>query len=176
MLLMKLEKYGIRGPILDWYRSYLLNRNMRVKCPSNINGQMTYSSYHELDYGTPQGSCLEPLLFLVYINDLQQTIEYCNIILFADDTTLIQGHKSLKYLKWMIEDLSRMIDWFRANLLTINLQKTECIVFPMNSSQDKVVQIEMNILGYCLKNTSYTKFLGLWIDHRLQWKIHTNTL
>ena len=53
MLLNKMERYGIRGHALDWYTSYLTNKQMRVKCPSDITGKMTYSSYHKLDYGTP---------------------------------------------------------------------------------------------------------------------------
>ena len=130
-LLCKMEKYGIRGSNLKWFESYLENRSMRVKCISNITGQLEYSTYHKLEYGTPQGSCLGPLLFLIYINDLQNSILYSTTILFADDTTLLQGHQNLKYLKWSIEeDLKLMIDWFKANLLTINLEKTECLLIP----------------------------------------------
>ena len=177
MLLDKMEKYGIRGPTLDWFRSYLSNRYMRVRCVSNTTGQMTYSTYHKLDYGTPQGSCLGPLLFLIYINDLHQSIEYCNIILFADDTTLIHGHKSLKFLKWMIEeDLKRMTDWFNANQLTINLDKTECILFPLNTVQSKLEEIQLTINDKHLKSTNCTKFLGTWIDHKLHWKTQTSNL
>ena len=161
--------------LLDWFSSYLMNRQMRVKCPSDITGQMTYSSYHNLDYGTPQGSCLGPLLFLIYINDLHQSIYYCSMILFADDTTLINGNKSLRYLKWMIEeDLSRMTDWFNANQLTINLSKTECILFPVQTN--KTEEIELKINEKQLKSTKCTKFLGTWIDHNLQWKTHTSNL
>ena len=133
-LLCKMDKYGIRGPTLQWFKSYLDNRSMRVKCISNITRQLEYSTYHKLGYGIPQGSCLGPLLLLIYIHDLQNSIQYSNTILFADDTTLMQGHQNLKYLKWSIEEnLKQMIDWFRANLLTINLDKTECLVFHKNN-------------------------------------------
>ena len=179
MLLSKMEKYGIRGPILKWFSSYLDNRHMRVKCPSDVTGQLTYSSYHKLDYGTPQGSCLGPLLFLIYINDLHQVIQYCNMILFADDTTLIHGNKSLRHLKWMIEeDLSRMTDWFNANQLTINLGKTECILFPVQTTQNNLSsdKLELVINGKELSSTNCTKFLGTWIDKKLQWKTHTSNL
>ena len=57
-LLCKMDKYGIRGTSLEWFKSYLENRSMRVKCTSNVSGQPEYSTYHELEYGTPQGSCL----------------------------------------------------------------------------------------------------------------------
>ena len=175
-LLCKMEKYGIRGSNLQWFESYLENRSMRVKCISNITGQLEYSTYHKLEYDTPQGSCLGPLLFLIYINDLQNSILYSTTILFADDTTLLQGHQNLKYLKWSIEeDLKLMIDWFKANLLTINLEKTECLLFHRNNSKSPP-NLELELGTHTIKSTDQVKFLGLWIDTKLQWTLHTNTL
>ena len=176
MLLQKMERYGIRGCTLKWFASYLSNRKMRVRCTSANTGQLDYSSYHDLDYGTPQGSCLGPLLFLIYINDLNHILEHCNIILFADDTTLLQGHRSLKYLRWMIEeDLRNMIDWFKANLLTINLNKTECVLFHY-SDKTSPNKFELDLNNIKLQSSEHTKFLGLWIDHTLSWRIHISNL
>ena len=176
MLLSKMDKYGIRGHSLEWFRSYLSNRTMRVKCTSNTSGQLEYSTYHKLEYGTPQGSCLGPLLFLIYINDLHYTIQYSSVILFADDTTILHGHKNLNYLKWSLEeDLKQMTDWLRANLLTINLNKTECVLFN-NSNNNNVPTFELEIGDCRISNTDQVKFLGLWIDRKLQWTMHTNTL
>ena len=176
MLLQKMFRYGIRGITLDWFRRYLKDRTMRVKCISNTTGAIEYSAYHQLDYGTPQGSCLGPLLFLIYINDLQFSILHSSAILFADDTTLLQGHKNLKYLKWsMEEDLKHVIDWFRANLLTLNLDKTECILFSASTSNTQL-HIELELGEHKLINTNHVKFLGLWIDQKLQWNKHLNTL
>ena len=176
MLLKKMERYGIRGCILEWFKSYLSNRKMRVKCTSPTTGQMEYSTYHDLDYGTPQGSCLGPLLFLIYINDLNHVVDYCSIILFADDTTMLQGHRNMKYLKWMIEeDLRHMADWFKANLLTINVSKTECILFPW-SNQKAQTKFELDFNGTTIHTSDYVKFLGLWIDYLLNWKTHVSNL
>ena len=96
--------------------------------------------------------------------------------MFADDTTLLQSHQNLKYLKWSIEeDLKQMIDWFRANLLTINLDKTECLLFH-NSNCNSPLKLELELGDHIIKNTDQVKFLGLWIDRKLQWTMHTNTL
>ena len=54
VLFAKLCKYGIRGITLDWFKSYLTNRKLRVKCMSGMTGKMEYSDYYDVDYGTPQ--------------------------------------------------------------------------------------------------------------------------
>ena len=87
-----LDKYGIRGVAKEWYRSYLTNRQMRVKCCVSSTGKYEHSNYLPLTYGAPQGSCLGPLIFLLFTNDLHKQIENCNTILFADDTTLYKTH------------------------------------------------------------------------------------
>ena len=92
ILLDKLDKYGIRGVAKEWYRSYLTNRQMRVKCCVSNTGKYEHSNYLPLTYGAPQGSCLGPLIFLIFTNDLHKQIENCNTILFADDTTLYKTH------------------------------------------------------------------------------------
>ena len=70
MMLKKLESYGICGNVLQWFRSYLSDRQIRTKCQVSRSGQMEYSEYKPIKYGTPQGSCLGPLLLLIFTNDL----------------------------------------------------------------------------------------------------------
>ena len=72
MILNKLESYGIRGTALQWFRSYLNNRQVRTKCTVASSGQVKYSEYKAINYGTPQGSCLGPLLFFIFTNDLHK--------------------------------------------------------------------------------------------------------
>ena len=97
LLLSKLQRYGIRGTALLWFKSYLRNRTLRAKCSTNDG--LTYSDCYPNDCGTPQGSCLGPLLFLLFTNDLHLHLEHCKCSLFADDTTLYILHRNNNYIK-----------------------------------------------------------------------------
>ena len=166
----KLERYGIRGQALDWFKDYLNNRNLRVKCRTGENGILTTSDTYPVEYGAPQGSCLGPLIFLIFCNDLHYHLDYLNCIQFADDTTLYLSHHSKKYLRFMLEtDLENISDWFRANKLTLNVGKTNCLVFGDNQPE---LTSALSINGERMHVTRTTKFLGVWIDDRLNWNRH----
>ena len=83
ILLAKLNHYGIRGVSNDLFKSYLSNRSQYL----SING--CESGIAAINCGVPQGSVLGPLLFLSYINDLNQTIKFCKVHHFADDANLL---------------------------------------------------------------------------------------
>ena len=80
-LIFKLQQNGISGNLLELFKSYLHNRKQRVL----MNG--SFSDYSPIESGVPQGSVLGPLLFLIYINDLEKNIK-SNVKFFADDTML----------------------------------------------------------------------------------------
>ena len=131
VLIRKLEKYGIRGKANEWFKDYLTNRKMRTKCVVASTGKMEYSEYQNITYGTPQGSCLGPLIFIIFTNDLHKQLQHSKSLLFADDTTLYKSHRNLNYLTWCIEeDMSRLTDWFRINKLTLNLDKNSVYTVP----------------------------------------------
>ena len=173
VLFEKLSKYGIRGVTLNWYKSYLTNRQLRVKCMVSSTQKQEYSSYSYVEYGTPQGSCLGPLLFLVFINDLHRNLNHCNDIQFADDTTIYKGHQSMRYLKWCIEmDLQNISDWFKANKLTLNISKSVYMIFSRKNHTD----IDLRLGDNKLPKVTTTKFLGIWIDQNLNWNKHLSKL
>ena len=110
VILKKMERYGIRGTCLAWLQSYLSNRKMLVKCKED-NGTNVKSDLYDLHYGTPQGSCMGPLLFLVFCNDLQLNLHHLRTIQFADDTTLYFSHRNQNYTQFCItDDLNRIED------------------------------------------------------------------
>ena len=174
ILLDKLHYYGIRGIAHDWFRSYLSNRKMRVKCLVSSTGKTKFSEYADITYGTPQGSCLGPLIYLIFTNDLAKNVTHCNTIMFADDTTLYKTHNNLRFLKWSLEqEFSTLLDWFRANKLTLNVDKTACILFQKSGSTK---EIELDLGGTIIPSTSTAKFLGMWLDRHLNWSTHLNKL
>ena len=104
ILLAKLSHYGIRGVSNDWFKSYLSNRSQYV----SINGYD--SGLAAINCGVPQGSVLGPLLFSLYINDLNQAIKFCKVHHFADDTNLICLGNSIKKRKKLVNaDLKRLV-------------------------------------------------------------------
>ena len=119
-----MERYGIRGLVKDWFSSYLNNHSLVVKVPVT-NNRITYSDRFDITYGTAQGSCLGPLLFIIFCNDIHLLQLYGHPILFADDTTLINSQKTNGLLHFTMEHDSHVLsEWFKANQLLLNISKT----------------------------------------------------
>ena len=103
IVLKKLEQYGIRRQTLKWFESYLSGCRLRVKFRPASTGQVEVTDEYDIEYGAPQGSCLGPLIFLVFCNDLSLHLEFLQCIQFADDTTLYLRHRNKHYLRYCVE-------------------------------------------------------------------------
>ena len=115
---------GVRGEILIWFELYIANKIQQTI----VND--TASDKIEVTHGVPQGSVLGPLLFLLYINDLNEAISHSIIHHSADDTNILFSHKCLKKIdKYINHDLSQIVQWLRGNIISLNASKAEIILF-----------------------------------------------
>ena len=141
---------------------------MRAKCTTGLSNSELSQTY-KTEFGTPQGSCLGPLLFIIFCDNLNIHLAYLSCIQFADDTTLYGSSKSLRLLQCEVEhDLAVITDWFRANKLTLNADKTIWVIFSPKNESSK--EIELKLGGHTIPCRTETKFLGVWIDMNLDWK------
>ena len=166
ILLKKLDWYGIRGKALDWFRSYLTDRTQYVKYNNAT------SSIKTLPCGVPQGSVLGPLLFIIYTNDLPNCLKVTKAILFADDTTIFLSSQNKQFIYESVnKDLYSLNEWFQTNKLSLNVSKTNYVLFN-NTRVDNADNFNLTIANESIERKNEVKFLGLYLDSKLDWNAH----
>jgi hypothetical protein len=167
ILLCKLEKYGIRGKNLKFFKKYLSGRKQCVK----VNGQL--SSILDILFGVPQGSILGPILFLLFINDLPTCLQKCECNLFADDTVIYtMNTDEIKATSDLQCDLDNVHNWFTANRLSINIDKSCTMSVTNKSRSNSIFYISDNMLS----SVTHTKYLGVTICENLSWEAQIKTV
>ena len=128
----------------------------------------TKSSFENIKYGVPQGSILGPILFLVYINNIKNSSTLI-ILCFADDITVSQSSQNIPdFYNVMRVELEILNQWFRANRLCLNIQKTKYIIFRPQIAQTmdnerslKINEHNIERIGNNLNTKSFI-FLGIY--------------
>ena len=160
ILCKKLELYGVQQRELSWFRSYLSNRKQFCR----VNG--VDSNVAEIDVGVPQGSCLGPLLFLIYINDLPQAVQDSSVTMYADDTSLCHQSHDLTQLNEAINsDLKKLETWLNGNKLSLNVAKTHSMLISTKQKGSSLTSrneaLELKIRENELEVVQKTKYLGV---------------
>ena len=119
-LLLKLKAHGIGDSITDWIEQWLTDRRQRVV----VDGEV--SNWKSVLSGVPQGSVLGPILFLIYINDLDDSIT-SNVLKFADDTKLFRKVNTDGNKQHLQNDLDRLVKWSEKWQMLFNFGKCKCL-------------------------------------------------
>ena len=165
IMVEKLTSYGIRGIPGNWFKSYLHNRQQYC----SLNGKK--SKNREVTCGIPQGSCLGPLLFILYLNDFERCLKYSKANIYADDTNItIASNDKEKLVADAQAELHNITEWMRVNKLSPNPSKTEYMIIghPMKAKgANAPTGLELDRKE--IKRVSNTKSLGVMVDEYLNW-------
>ena len=173
ILLLKLHAYGIRGKILTWLHSYLSNRTQTVV----INGKASLPA--KVVSGVPQGTVLGPILFLIYLNDLNLCIKESITSSFADDTRLKKSISNSADTKLLQEDLYNAINWSDKANMVLHQNKFELLSHRVDQNHhldelpfySKYTHYITND-GTVISPTYAVKDLGITITSDLTWSKH----
>ena len=164
ILLNKLKAIGLDDLSTSWFSSYLKNRFQKTEVDGIFSDPML------VPCRVPQGSILGPLLFLIYIIDMEAALS-CRLILYADDSALLVSGTSVSVIKETLgHELTFPSEWLVDNKLSIHLGKTESILF---GSKKKILKWStMKII--CEDNEvtakDNVKYLGVSLDQSLAGK------
>jgi hypothetical protein len=152
---------GIDPNIANWIQNFLTNRRQRVALRGTLSTELPVSS------GVPQGSVLGPTLFLIYINDLPQSVT-CNVSLYADDTLIYSEVNSIRDAQLFQENINALQEWSVRWKMPFNTDKCEVIVFNKGSSPTP----SYTLGDSKLKCVDETRYLGITVQSNLKFNKH----
>ncbi|CAG9131177.1 unnamed protein product, partial [Plutella xylostella] len=167
MLLKKLLLAGIRGDLFRWFKSYISNRTQSVV----LNGYM--STWKSIPSGVPQGSLLGPLLFIIFINDIDVCFNNSQFLLFADDMKVFRVVNSPEDSALLQDDLNKLTTYCRTNRLDINVSKCFSISFGRKRSMFSSTYI---INNQTISSCNEIRDLGVIMDSKLLFNNHIDKI
>lgn len=167
-LLNKLTRFGIKSYELEWFTNYLFNRSQCVSFDGSLSEKFKVTS------GVPQGSILGPLLFILYINDIDDHLIGAHIIKYADDTVLFLAGQDISEIEnQLTSEMQVVAKWLDENDLIINLNKgkTESMLLGTSRrSQNNPIRVCLN--DKLINFTTKYRYLGVLVDQNVNLKEH----
>ena len=168
LLLLNLKTYGLSENALKLMASYLTNRKQCVKL-GNFK-----SNFQSILKGVPQGSILGRVLFNIFINDIFHFIKNCKLFNYADDNTVSHTDTDLKRLiDELVEDSTRLIQWFADNQMKANPGKIQAIAVGKHTHSEIIC---FNLGDNIVKCEASVKLLGVTIDFKLDFDEHISNV
>ena len=172
--LVKLNKIGINGHMLNWIQHFLKGRKIQVRLGENI------SDIFDLENGSPQGGVLRPTLFNVIMNTLPEALndlEGISLSQFADDGAIWTKHSSAELAVKKLQKALDVIEaWGTYWGFKISPDKTKAIIFSRKIKDAKTDSFRLTLNGKTLDFVDKVTFLGLTMDRKLTWKHHIDQL
>ena len=165
LLLAKLAVYGIVGGPHQWFSSYLTRRERYCQ----IGGQR--SSRKVVKHGIPQGSCLGPLLFILYVNDFAQCLVKSSPNMYADDTSVTTSAEDIDTLcDDLRTELTNISEWMRQNKLSLNANKSEFLIVGHKRQLNGIHEpVQLQVDEEPTRRVQTVKYLGIRVDENLSW-------
>lgn len=167
ILIKKLEALGIRGSLLKWFGSYLVDRYQATV----VNGYQ--SKFVSVSSGVPQGSHLGPLLFIIFVNDIAQCFRFAKFSIYADDLKIYSIIRNTDDCYSLQSDLDRLSHYVRMNGLSLNIKKCSVISFTRNRNE---INFKYNIAQQELNKVASVRDLGVVLDSKLIFDTHIDLI
>jgi ribonuclease P/MRP protein subunit RPP40 len=166
----KLLGLGFEPKIVKWVNAFLSNRTQRVLISGKLSEEVKVLS------GVPQGSVLGPLLFLLFINDLPQSVSSC-LRLFADDCFMYRIIHSIQDVALLQRCLTALVKWCNDNGMPLNAKKCQCISFSLKKFNTIFGLYKLgDDSGAILSRVSSCKYLGVDFSSNLSFSDHISRL